>query len=108
MKTLSSNHSSASGNQRELLAYPLALCRKAVALTRELKTRLLSEFGNRPQKNQHLVRLALNEAEALAWETEYPYLLFPALAAEKMQRVANWERHQQWVHRTESQLAYAC
>jgi hypothetical protein len=35
----------------------------------------------------------LNEAEALAWETEYPQLVFPALAEEKIEAISSWYSH---------------
>ena len=41
-----------------------------------------------------MLRLALNEAETLAWQTLSPQLVFPALAAEKVQSVAVWNKHQ--------------
>jgi hypothetical protein len=50
--------------------------------------------------------LALNEAEALAWETEYPYLVFPTLAAEKAQAVAKWQVRQHLI-RNGSSIAFA-
>jgi hypothetical protein len=49
---------------------------------------------------ERLLRLALNEAEAAAWETMYPHLVFPALASEKAQAVAAWNAHQQSVWRS--------
>jgi hypothetical protein len=42
----------------------------------------------------------LNEAEALAWQTEFPHLVFPILAQEKVQSAANWEAHQQAVRQS--------
>lgn len=42
------------------------------------------------QLPQRLIQVALNEAEALAWETEYPQLVFPALAEEKVASVSKW------------------
>jgi hypothetical protein len=89
-------------------ARSLALCRRALALTQGLKDRILSGFRGEREEQQHLVRLALNEAAALAWETDYPHLLFPALAAEKVQTVTDWQRHQQWIQQTEPRLAYSC
>lgn len=89
-------------------ARSLALCRRALALTQALKDRILSGFRGEREEQQHLVRLALNEAEALAWETDYPHLLFPTLAAEKVQTVTNWQRRQEWIHQTEPRLAFAC
>ena len=45
-----------------------------------------------------MVQLALNEAEALAHQTGFPFLVFPALAREKVEAVAAWNRHQ-WMVR---------
>jgi hypothetical protein len=42
---------------------------------------------------ERLFRVALNEAEALAWETEYPQLVFPALAEEKIEAISAWYGH---------------
>jgi hypothetical protein len=42
---------------------------------------------------ERLVRVALNEAEALAWETEYPQLVFAALAEEKIEALSAWYSH---------------
>ena len=42
---------------------------------------------------ERLFRVALNEAEALAWETEYPQLVFPALAQEKIEAISSWYSH---------------
>jgi hypothetical protein len=39
---------------------------------------------------ERLFRVALNEAEALAWETEYPQLVFPTLAEEKIEAISSW------------------
>jgi hypothetical protein len=44
-----------------------------------------------------MLRLALNEAEALAWQTLYPHLVFPDLAAEKVRGVAAWNSRQQLI-----------
>ena len=39
----------------------------------------------------------LGEAEALAWQTGYPHLFFPALATEKVQAAAGWNARQQFI-----------
>jgi hypothetical protein len=49
----------------------------------------------------------VNEAEALAWQTPYPHLLFPSLAAEKVQAVAAWQTRQQSVHQRQPLFAEA-
>jgi hypothetical protein len=64
---------------------------------RELKAKLLSEFRGRVDRHGHVLELALNEAEALAWESGFPQLLFPTLALEKARSVARWHDHQQAV-----------
>ena len=56
---------------------------------------------------ERLLRLALNEAEALAWQTTYPHLLFPTLAAEKVQAVVAWNTRQQAVRRTNLIVGFA-
>ena len=50
----------------------------------------------------HLIRLALNEAEALAWETGFPQLVFNGLAEEKIQAVASWNRRQSEIRQNRS------
>ena len=64
------------------------------------KRTLFEESFKTLGRHEHLLRLVLNEAEALAWQTTYPHLVFPALATEKVQAVAAWNRHQQFVRRT--------
>jgi hypothetical protein len=43
----------------------------------------------------------------LAWQTEYPHLVFPALATENVHAVAEWNRHQRSVLQTEPLFALA-
>lgn len=52
------------------------------------------EFGGGAGEHRHLTRLALNEAEAIAWQSGFPHLVFPSLAEEKVRAVANWSRRQ--------------
>ena len=47
---------------------------------------------------ERLFRVALNEAEALAWETEYPQLVFPSLAEEKIEAISAWYEHGGFLH----------
>jgi hypothetical protein len=77
----------------------LSACRKVVAQMSRAKESVLAEFRDRFQVPEHLVRLALNEAEALAWQTAYPHLVFPNLATEKAQALVNWQGHQRAVSR---------
>ena len=72
----------------------LTSCRKVVERLGQAKEAILREFRTSLPGHEQLVRLAVNEAEALAWETEFPHLVFPALAMEKAQSVAAWHAHQ--------------
>jgi len=65
----------------------IASCRKLVAQMNKAKHAILTEFNGTVQAQEHLLRLALNEAEALAWQTGFPQLVFPDLALEKAQAV---------------------
>ena len=77
----------------------LNACRKVLAGLQRSKEAILAEFQNRFQMPEHLLRLAVNEAEALAWQTKYPHLLFPVLATEKAEAVLNWQAHQRAMER---------
>jgi hypothetical protein len=77
-------------------------CRKARAQIQAAKDAMFAESSNALHPQERLLRLALNEAEALAWETKYPQLVFPTLATEKVQAVIAWNRRQQARHWEES------
>jgi hypothetical protein len=72
-------------------------CHKVLEQVRQAKEALFAQSRNAFQRQERLLRLALNEAEALAWQTMYPHLLFPVLAAEKVQALADWSAHQRLV-----------
>ncbi len=72
----------------------LASCKEALARIRNIKETILAEARETLQVQEHLLRLALNEAEAVASQTSYPHLVFPNLAMEKVQRTAEWSRRQ--------------
>src|SRR5687767_11951542 len=74
------------------------------ALMRSRKS-VLDEYAQLVGENARLLQLALNEAEALAWQTDYPHLFFPALAAEKAQAAVSWHQRQQALRRDAWQLA---
>jgi hypothetical protein len=75
-------------------------CHKLAAqLFKRTKESLSAELRETYEVPEKLFGLALNEAEALAWQTEYPHLLFPDLAAEKVRAVAGWNAHQQFIRR---------
>ena len=72
----------------------LASCKKILAQVRAARANIFAESRAALKGQERILKLALNEAEALAWQTVYPHLLFPALAAEKIQAVARWNQHQ--------------
>jgi hypothetical protein len=69
-------------------------CEKILAQIREAKQAILAESREALKVPEQLLKLALNEAEALAWETFYPQLVFPALAVEKIHGVEAWNNRQ--------------
>ena len=73
------------------------LCRKIRQRIAAVKEAIFAEASRALTAPERLVRLALNEAEAAAWQTEYPHLVFPALATEKIRAVADWNAHQRAV-----------
>jgi hypothetical protein len=85
----------------------LASCRKLIEQTEKTKDAVLAQFRDLGKEHEKLLRLAVNEAEALAWQTPYPHLVFPVLAQEKAQAVATWQRRQQSLLRRHAQLAVA-
>jgi hypothetical protein len=69
-------------------------CKRILTQITKAKEAILAEARDTLNVRDHLLRLALNEAEALASQTLCPHLVFPALAVEKVQAVAAWERRQ--------------
>ena len=65
------------------------------------------EFSALARQHPRLLHLALNEAEALAWETGFPELVFPILAEEKAGKVASWQARQQFVRQNGPMQAFA-
>jgi len=83
------------------------LCRKIREQIADVKEAIFAESSRALTAPERLVRLALNEAEAAAFQTEYPYLVFPALAMEKIQSVATWNAHQQFVRQSNPVITLA-
>ncbi len=98
---------SAQRTRRTRTASCLASCRKLLAQLGRVKSALCGEFRQAVRSHEHLLELALNEAEALAWQTEYPHLIFPTLAAEKARAVALWHARQERLQHTRAPVAVA-
>ena len=84
-----------------------ASCQKLIAQIKNARDTVLAEFRGTLGASERLLQLALNEAEALAWETEFPHLVFPVLATEKAEALAAWEARQRSIRRTGSARALA-
>jgi hypothetical protein len=82
-------------------------CRKIRAQIAGVKEAIFAESSRAFPAPERLVRLALNEAEAAAWQTKYPHLFFPALATEKVRAVAAWNARQQSVRQSRPVIALA-
>lgn len=82
-------------------------CRKLGAALAEAKESLVAEFKETYEIHERLLRLIINEAEALAFETEYPHLVFPTLALEKVRVAANWHERQDLIRSRDASLAFA-
>src|SRR2546429_9706653 len=85
----------------------LASCQKLLTQIENTKDNIVAEFRHLLEAHEQLLRLALTEAEALAWQTEYPHLVFPILATEKAQAVAAWHARQQSMQQTNSRQGVA-
>ena len=83
----------------------LPSCRELLRQMEEVKGSLWRDFGGISEAQRHLLHLALNEAEALAWQTPFPDLLFPVLAEEKAVALKQWAAHQQAVQRVRASSA---
>lgn len=79
-------------------------CRKLLGEIQSARTRLVNQFKNAFAGQEKLLRLAINEAEALAFLTDYPHLVFPALAMEKVQNAVEWRAHQSQLFRERQRL----
>lgn len=80
-------------------------CKKLLGEIERAKNKITDDFREVVASNKKSFQLALNEAEALAWQTDYPQLFFPDLAVEKIQAVATWQTRQQFVQ--QPRLAFA-
>lgn len=83
-------------NQSETFANRcLVSCKALLAEMEQAKDMIVNDLQETLDTHGNLFRLALNEAEALASQTAFPHLFFPALAHERVQAVVNWRQRQQ-------------
>lgn len=74
-------------------------------LLKQTKREIAIQHRDLFQGRERLLKLALNEAEALAFQTDYPHLLYPQLALEKVEAALSWQYRQQLIRRNESAFA---
>jgi len=98
------DHTSTSGTFKRVC---LASCRKLLTQIESSKDAIFDEFRDLIGGQERMLRLALNEAEAIAWQTEYPHLIFPTLAQEKAEEVAAWQEHALAIRESLVQSAFA-
>jgi hypothetical protein len=72
-------------------------CQKMLRQIQAVKEVVLNQFRDILAGHEQALRLALNEAEALAFQTPYPELVFADLAEEKARALAAWSEHQRVV-----------
>jgi hypothetical protein len=95
MKTNEINGSLENAVQRKTFgAACVGTCKEVLAQIDRVKETILAEARKTLRVHEQSLRLALNEAEALARQTLYPQLVFPDLAMEKIQGVARWNDRQ--------------
>jgi hypothetical protein len=80
--------------KNSLANFCVSCARKVASQIQNLKNELISQFRGTFSGNERMLRLVLNEAEALAFSTDYPQLFFPTLALEKVRSAVVWQRHQ--------------
>ena len=93
-------HTNDNSRTRTIANNCVATCQKLIGQIENAKNSLLAEFRDTIAAREQLLRLALSEAEALAWQSGFPQLVFPALAREKAQAVVAWDAHQRTVRST--------
>lgn len=72
----------------------LKACRSGLEQLSRMKKTIAHEFSSKVAGYEQVLRSALNEAEALAWDTQHPLLFFPELAQEKARGASRWAKRQ--------------
>lgn len=94
MKAIQPNEIVENQNRKNVLGHALQSCKQLLAQINHAREAMLAEARNTLEAPEQLLRLAVREAEALAFQTLYPQLVFADLAEEKIQRVAAWSKRQ--------------
>jgi len=101
------NFNSSPGHRRRKPCVGPVEKRELAVQLASIKSTLVREFGVAIGGHGDLLKSALNEAEAIAWQTPYPHLVFPVLAQEKAAAVNYWAARQRNVTRASREIALA-
>src|SRR5262245_17017668 len=77
----------------------MASCKRVLSQINQVRRTIAREFLQSFRVPEHMLRLALNEAEAIAWQSGFPQLVFPDLASEKAQAIVAWQIRQRAISR---------
>jgi hypothetical protein len=91
-----------SGTDQTFANACLACGQKLVAQIERVKNNIVADFHEAFKSHEQLLNRAVDEAEALAWQTAFPQLVFPTLAMEKVQAVARWSARQEIIKQKNS------
>ena len=94
MNAIQPNNGLENKSQKNALGYALNTCKAVLAQINHVKQAILTEARDTLEAPEQLLRLAVSEAEALAFQTRYPQLVFADLAEEKIGRAAAWTERQ--------------
>jgi hypothetical protein len=104
MNTTNENKNTA---EQSLANRCLQSCKVLLTEVEQAKNMIVNDLHETLDTHGNMFRLALNEAEALAWQTDYPHLVYPTLAMERVQAVITWRRRQQSMQQPRWALAKA-
>jgi hypothetical protein len=85
----------------------LKSCDKIIGRIKETKAAILAEAQSEARASDLMLRLAVAEAEAIAWQTAVPHLIFPTLAMERVQSVTDWQHRLQRLWRQDHSLPFS-
>jgi len=95
MKTINRKGNAEGSRGSALIAACAGTCSRIAEQLGRVRESLMAEWRELLATQDRVLFLALNEAEALAWQTGVPHLVYPALAEEKVRAVARWSVRQQ-------------
>ena len=80
-------------NSHSPFATTTQFCHKMVTAIRDLRDRLIEKYEQTLPDRAHLVRKVIAEAEAMAWQTSFPHLLFPDFVETRVAALALVREH---------------